>query len=745
MRTNRRQFIRISALGLGGVATAATAVGAGGSVLSIFDSSDEGPNINFKRYPTYCEVCFWKCAAWTHVNEDGEIVKIIGNDDDPHCNGRLCPRGTGGVGMYTDTDRLKTPLIRVKDGDKDTFREASWEEALDLVASKMKGIKEKYGSESFALLKHGSSGSHFEHLFKAYGSDTIGEPAYAQCRGPRETAFSATFGSWVGSPEPTDIRDTKCLVLIGSHIGENMHNSQVQEMSEAIDRGATIITVDPRMSTAASKSKYWLAIKPATDIALLLAWMHVIIYDKLYDEAYINKYTYGFEDLKNHVKNFTPEWAYGITTIDPSVIRKTAREMAQAAPAVIIHPGRHVVWYGDDTQRERAMAILNGLLGSWGKRGGFYLKEKLAIPKFPQPAYPHPKWGWEELGEHYPLAQMGITNELIRASIPEEDTKHKVKAWFVSGTNLVKTIPNKDLLEKALDSLEFLVVCDTMPMDITGYADVVLPECTYLERYDGIRSATNREPSVALRMPAVKPKYNTKPSWWMGKEIGERLGLGAYYNYKEYSEVLDWQLKKIGTSLEEMERIGVKKYERGSGPLYIGDGEDYEFPTNTGKVELYSTELAALGFDPMPVFTQHPEPEEGFYHLNYGRAPMHTFSRTANNPNLSDLMDENKIWINPRVAKIWNLKKDQEIYLKNQDGVVSSFPIKVRITERIRWDSVYMVHGFGHTNKKLTNAYGKGASDTEMITKVMIDPEMGGTGMRGNFVTFITDKNLVES
>ena len=743
MRTNRRQFIKISALGLGGVAAATSSMG--GSFLAVFDATKEGPNISFRRYPTYCEVCFWKCAGWTHVNKEGEIVKILGNDDDPHCNGRLCPRGTGGVGMYHDTDRLKTPLIRVKQGDKETFREASWEEALDLVAAKMKGVKEKYGAESFALLKHGSSGSHFEHLFKAYGSDTIGEPAYAQCRGPRETAFGATFGSWVGSPEPTDIRDTKCLVLIGAHIGENMHNSQVQEMSDAIDRGAVIITVDPRMSTAAGKSKYWLPIKPATDIALLLAWMHVIIYEKLYDEGYIKKYTYGFADLKEHVKNFTPEWAYGITTIEPAVIRKTAQEMAQAAPAVIVHPGRHVVWYGDDTQRERAIAILNGLLGSWGKRGGFYLKEKLALPKFPQPAYPKPQWGWEELAEDYPLAQMGVTNEIIRATITEEPTKHKIKAWFVSGTNLPKTIPDKELLAKALDSVEFLVVCDTMPMDITGYADVVLPECTYLDRYDGIRSATNREPSIALRMPAVKPKYNSKPSWWMARELGKRLGLEAYFSYEDYAEVLDWQLKKIGSSLAEMKKIGVKKFKRGSGPLYIGEGEDYEFPTNTGKIELYSTELAALGFDPMPVFTKHEEPAEGYYRLNYGRAPMHTFSRTANNPNLHDLMPENKIWINPRVAKLWNLKTDQEIYLKNQDGAISSFPIKVRITERIRWDSVYMVHGFGHTNKKLHNAFGNGASDTELITRVKIDPMMGGTGMRGNFVTFITDKNLVES
>ena len=131
---------------------------------------------------------------------------------------QTCPRGTGGVGMYADNDRLKTPLIRTKIDGKDTYREATWEEALDLIASKMKGIKEKYGAESMALLKHGSPGSHLEHLFKAFGSDTIAEPAYAQCRGPRETGFGLTFGAWIGSPEPTDIRDTKCLVLIGSHM-----------------------------------------------------------------------------------------------------------------------------------------------------------------------------------------------------------------------------------------------------------------------------------------------------------------------------------------------------------------------------------------------------------------------------------------------------------------------------------------------------------------------------------------------
>ena len=651
MSTSRRKFIRISALGLGGVATAASTFNSLGVNSYLEDFALENAMKKLKQTATYCEVCFWKCAAWVHADNKGTIQKIIGNDIDPHCNGRLCPRGTGGVGMYTDNDRLKTPLIRKIVNGETTFVEASWDEALTLIASIMKGLKNEYGPESMALLKHGSPGKHFEHLFKAYGSDSIAEPAYAQCRGPRETGFGLTFGSWVGSPEPTDIRDTKCLVLIGSHIGENMHNTQVQEMSDAIDNDATIITVDPRLSTAASKSKHWLAIKPATDIALLLSWIHVLIDENLYDKAYVDKYATGFNELKEHVKDYTPEWAYGVTTIKPKEIRKTARVMAAAAPSTIIHPGRHVTWYGDDTQRARAIAILNGLLGSWGRRGGFYFKEKLSIPKYPHPPYPKPKWGWEQIGENYPFAEMGITNELIKASIPSKENKYPIKGWVVAGTNLNNSIPNKKLLEEAIDALEFMVVVDTMPMEITGYADVVLPECTYLERYDAIRSATNREPSIALRMPAVEPRSNSKPAWWMAKQIGEKLGLHDYFKYDDFKEVISWQLDQLGTSLEEMEKIGVKKFKRKSGSMYLVEGQNYEFPTDSGKIEFYSWQLAALGFDPMPKYTIHPEPAEGFYRLNYGRSPMHTFSRTVNNPNLNDLKSENDLWVTLRLLK----------------------------------------------------------------------------------------------
>ena len=142
----------------------------------------------------------------------------------------------------------------------------------------------------------------------------------------------------------------------------------VQEVAEIQDRNATIITVDPRLSTIAAHSKHWLPIKPATDNALMLAWIHEIIYRGLYDKEYVERHTTGFDELKAHVEDFTPEWASEITEIPAEQIKKTAWEMAQAAPKTIIHTGRHVTWYGDDTQRLRTIAILNALLGTYGRK-----------------------------------------------------------------------------------------------------------------------------------------------------------------------------------------------------------------------------------------------------------------------------------------------------------------------------------------------------------------------------------------
>ena len=726
----RREFIKLSSL-LGASAAASPALMLGGCAARPLPGSG-----TVSSTPTICDMCFWKCAGNVY-KEDGELWKITGNPDDLHSTGRLCTRGTGGPGAYTDPDRLKQPLMRVTIDGRQTFRETSWDVALDFIAEKMKSIAATAGPERMLMLNHGAGSSHFRHLLRAYGSDSRAEPAFAQCRGPRDVGFRLTFGESANSPERTDMANAECIVLIGSHIGENLHNGQVQTLAEALNRGVSLITVDPRFSVPAGKSKYWLPIKPGTDMALLLAWMNVLITEELYDKDYIERYTTGFEQLARHVRDYTPEWVYLETGIKPDVIRQTAREMAKAAPATVVHPGRHAVWYGDDTQRSRAIAMLNALLGSWNRKGGFYIPEKVSLPNYPLPGYPKPKAKTADAYPgKWPFAGQGVTNGVIDASFGDDAF---FKGWLVYGTNLPQTIPGVAAkLEAAANSLELLAVVETMPSEMTGYADVILPECTYLERYDDLRNSGERHPSLALRMPAFEPKYDSKPGWWIAKQLGKRLGLDEYFPWDDYSEKLDWQLKQVGSSLEEMQKIGVKNFPRKQ-PLYMREGERAVFRTPSRKIELYSEQLADKGFDPMPVYTPPDPVPDGFYRLNYGRMPAHTFGKTVNNPMLFQLSPENQVWVNPLVASEWSLKNGDYVRLGGTNGVVSN-KVRVRVTERIGPDSVFMAHGFGHKSKRLRLAAGVGADDTELMGNIKIDPIMGGTGMRANFVTFVKER-----
>lgn len=721
----RREFLKLSG------SMMATAV-AGPTLLSGCAEKRLPGTGQVSTTPTVCNICFWKCAG-TVYQEDGKPWKVVGNDQDLHSGGRLCTRGTAGIGAYLDADRLQTPMLRVSNGDGQYFRKASWDEALDYIAKRMRVIEEEYGNDRLALLSHGSGGNFFQTLLQGFGSYAYAHPSFAQCRGPREVGFALTYGEDVGSIDRTDMEHSRCIVLIGSHIGENLHNGQVQTLTEAINKDATIITVDPRFSVVAGKSKHWLPIKPGTDMALLLAWMNVLINEGLYNKDYVNRYTTGLDALTRYVQPFNPEWAYLETGLEPELIRTTAREMARNAPATLIHPGRHVTWYGDDTQRSRAIAMLNALLGSWGCKGGFYIPEKVKLPKYPIPKPPPSRTDWKKIVQpEFPLSPAGVSQSILKACSGENAF---IKGLFIYGTNLPHTIPNSiESIEKAAQELDLMVAIDTMPAEITGYADVILPECTYLERYDEIRNAAERRPSLAIRVPAFKPLHQSKPGWWIAQQIAKRLGLGDYFPYQDYAEVLDWQLQQVGSSLAEMQKLGVKNFKRETA-MYYRSGEDIKFKTASGKIELYSTTLEQNGYDPLPRYTPPQKPPRDFYHLNYGRAPSHTFGRTSNNPLLFELMPENAAWINPLVAKDWDIKNGEYLRLKNPEGKTSN-KIRVRVTERIRPDSVFIVHGFGHTSKRLRLTNGVGASDALLMSRVLVDPIMGGTGMRGNFVTF---------
>ena len=724
----RREFLKLSAM-----------LGASGAMPGLISGCSSRPlpgTGTVSTSPTVCNICFWQCAA-TLYTENGMPWKVVGNPDDPHCNGRLCTRGTGGIASYGDRDRLRQPLIRVENNGKQSFRKASWDEAFEYIADRMQTIAEQHGRDRIALFSHGDGGKHFRRLLQAFGSHAYAHPSFAQCRGPREVAFGLTFGEGVGSPDRTDMASSRCIVLIGSHIGENLHNSQVQTLTQALDNGATLITVDPRFSVPASKSKHWLPIKPGTDLALLLAWMNVIINEGLHDRDYVARYCSGFEQLAAHVQPFNPEWAYLETGLEPDQIRTTARAMAQAAPATLIHPGRHVTWYGDDTQRCRAIAILNALLGSWGRPGGFYAQEKVDLPEFPAPAPPRPDRDWmSEVQADFPLVSTGISNVLIDNSVGPDAF---FKGWFVYATNLTTTIPGvHKQLQQAAQALDLMVVIDTMPAEITGYADVVLPECTYLERYDDLRNKPEHTPTLALRMPALPPKYDSKPGWWIARGLAEKLALGKYFPWQDYREVLDWQLQQVGSSLGEMEKIGVKTFPRKT-PVYFEPDREVSFNTPSEKIELYSRLLEQAGHDPLPGYTPPQRPPAGYFHLNYGRAAAHTFGRTINNPLLFELMPENSVWVHPAAAAKLSLSSGQYVRLKNPAGAQSN-RVRVRVTQRIRPDSVFLVHGFGHTDPRLRLARGAGADDAGLMHNVKIDPVTGGTGMRASFVTLLSEE-----
>jgi thiosulfate reductase / polysulfide reductase chain A len=686
------------------------------------------------KVATICEMCFWRCGVIASV-ADGKVVRVEGNPDHPMNRGRLCARGNAGVDLLNDPDRLKWPLLRTGKRGEGRFQRVTWERALDHLAERLEAIKQKHGPEAVAFFPHGINSRFFGTLMRAFGTPNSAEPSFAQCRGPRDVGYALTFGMPLGSPEPVDLEEAKLIVLIGSHLGENVFTSQITAFADGLSRGAKLIAVDPRFSTAASKADWWLPIKPGTDIALLLAWMNVLIEEGLYDQEYVKAHANGFDELAAHVKEFTPEWAAALTDLPAERIRATARAMGEAKPAVVVHPGRHVTWYGDDTQRARAMAILTALLGAWGRKGGMFLPTPVDRGSFELPDFPESERGRADgAGTRFPLAseEMGVTNGLIDATLSGDP--YPIKAWIVYGQNMLESIPQPERTRKAIDSLDLFVVVDVMPVEQIQYADLVLPEAVYLERYDPpVIVTTAKQPFVSVRQPACEPQHETRPGWWIAKEMAKRLGLEAYFPWASPEEHLATIVEPMGISTTELLAKGALAF---PGRPYLEDrteDDDSAFPTDSGRIELYSKALEELGADPLPRFTPPAPPPEGFLRLLYGRAPVHSFARTQNNAQLNALMPENEVWIHTAPARAASLKDGDRVVLENQAGVKSR-PVLVRVTEGIRADCAYMVHGFGHGSKGMRRAYGRGASDTSLMSQVSVDPLMGGTGMRVNFV-----------
>jgi thiosulfate reductase/polysulfide reductase chain A len=725
----RRSFLKITAATFG-----AGAVGSQIPAVKSLAMGSAPPAGKVETIPTYCEMCFWKCGGIAHVR-DGKLWKFEGNPADPMSRGRLCPRGTAAVAAHYDPDRLKSPLIRRGERGQEMWTPVSWSEALDHVANRMKKIAAEHGPESIALWKHGTGARFFEHVMRAYGCVNKAAPSFAQCRGPRDVGYVLTYGTGLGSPEPTDLANAKCIVLIGSHIGENMHNTQVQEFAQAVANDATIIVVDPRFSIAASKAKHWLPVKPGTDMALVLAWMNVLVAEGLYDKEFVARYGHGFDKFAAAIAENTPEWAAQETGIEAGVIRATAREMARHRPAAFVHPGRRVNWYGDDAQRSRATALLNALLGNWGRKGGLFLQAGMDFAGHPFPKMPaagKPKL--DNPDEKWPFADEEVTTGLRQATISGKP--YPIKGWVVYASNLLQALPDQKETLDAISKLDLLVVVDTHPSEIAGYADVVLPDATFLERHDDLYVGWGRQGWAAIRQPVVAPPADQRPAWWMAKELAQRLGVGEYMPFKDMDEYLAKRCERAGVDYAQFRREGIVMGPKQ--PITVEEGAEIAFDTPSKKVEFWSEQLAKRGFDAVPKYAPPDEAPAGTFRLVTGRSPVHTFSRTQTNPLLRELMPENEVWVNAATAAKLGIKGGEYVKLRNQDGVVSN-RVRVKATQRIRPDTVYLVHGFGHTAKGMKSAYLRGASTAQLNTRYRIDPLMGGTSIHQNFVAIVKE------
>lgn len=723
---SRRSFLKIS-----GTVGTGVAVGLSAAPSKAKAAERKAPK-KVERIPTVCEQCFWRCGIIATV-DNGKLINIEGNPLNPNNRGRICARGNAGVALLYEKDRLKNPMIRVGERGSGKWKDVSWEDALDYTAEKLLAVTKKYGVEANALFSHGASAYFINDMYKFWGTPNNAAPSFAQCKGSRDVAYELTYGESIGSPERLDLAKAKVITLIGSALGENIHTGQIVDFTAGIANGAKIISVDPRFSTAASKAKWWLPIKPGTDTALVLAWINYIIKNNGYDKEFVRTSTTGFSELVRHVKNFTPEWAEKITEIPSKVIKETAQAMMDARPAVMVHPGRHVAWYGNDVQRVRAVAILSALLGVWGRKGGYFLNSKFPLQynALNIPAPPAPKRERVDgAGIHYPLANSeGLTQELVKATV--EQKPYPIKSWMVFGQNIFNSIPSEAQTRKAIDNLDFYAVVDVRPTKPTWFADVVLPEDTYLERHDMLFSVSSwHEQYIALRQPVVKRVHNTRPGWWIAKELGKRLGLSAYYPYDDYEDVIRYQLRDTGVSYTKLKRDGVITF---PAKPYLEPGEKYPFKTADKKVHFYSEELKELGFDPLPKYEPVNDPPKGYFRLVYGMMPVHSHGKTESNPWLNTIISEPHLWINETIARSMGLKNEDKVIVENQDGIKSG-EIKVLTTPGMRSDAVYLPHGFGGNDRGLLDYTTARDSDTNLISKYTVDPISGGTGLRVNFV-----------
>ncbi len=542
-------------------------------------------------------------------------------------------------------------------------------------------------------------------------------------------AWHVTYGHHLSSFPLYDIENAKYIINFGRNNMEALQVGETRAFVKFLQNGGKYVVVDPRFNTTASKAYKWLPIKPGTDLALALGLIRVVIDEELYDKEFVEKVTSGFDELKEFIKEYSVEWASKESEIPENDIVRIARELASFKPACFVMPPRRNARYGIETQATRAIAILNALMGNYGKKGGFFIPTKRKIK-----GYPHPRFrkavrvDGAGMKKAFPL---GDKFEGFLNSLPQLTEYGKVKALFVYGTNILANMPQTEKIIKMLKNIPLVVTVETMLTETALYSDVVLPECTYLERDDNFRIGRWPHPFISLVEKAIPPLYDSKPGWWIAKNLGLKLGLEDYFDFKDINEVNKIRLRRSKIKYSKLKRNGFIVFKRF--PVYEYDLDMLYFKTPSGKIELFSEEFKENGFPPLPEYKQVPQPPKGKLRLTVGKVSMHTHARTQNNKWLTELYPENMVWINPKDAMKFSIKNGEFVRLST--GSYKTDKAKAYVTERIREGIIFAAHGFGRLSKGFIRTYRKGIYDNLLMDKPAFDPISHAHGYENTFVS----------
>ena len=664
-------------------------------------------------------------------------MKVMGDPLSPLSKGWMCVKGLAAPEIAHHPTRLKEPLKRKGPRGSGEWERVTWECVLDEIVLKMDHIRQESGPESIAL-GQGTGRHHYMHFVRfanALGTPNWYEPGLAQCFIPRITVSQLTYGGFVVGDFYGDVQP-KCIIFWGHNpLVSSADGKLAIVVKRALDKGAVGIAIDPRRSETAKKCSLHLPIRPGTDAALALAMIHLLIKEELFDREFVEKWTVGFEKLKEHVAPFTPEWAEKITWLPAADIVKATKIYAASRPATI-EWGVSIEQNTNSLQTVRAVALLRALTGNLDVPGGDILGMNV-LPAYPslKDKFPQEMLKKRLGGESYRLLS-GWRALMPSAHIPtlframNTGEPYRIRALLNFGSNPLMTLANATEVYDSLKKLDLLVVSELFMTPTAAMADYVLPAAFWPEIEQVIAYPLVAENMVMAQQKAIQVGQ-CRPDEWMIDELALRLRLPG--SEKRYEDIIEDRAKYLGMTFEDLKRKGFvypphqyRKYKNGG------------FRTPSKKVELYSKSLERMGYSPLPIYVEPPEspvalPEtvkEFPYVLTTGSRRIEFFhSEGRQIQSLRKRRPDPLVEIHPDIARQHNIKENDWVIVSSLRG---SIRMKALITQDIRPGVIHVDHGWWFPEKGSPD-FGFLESNANVLTSNAppYDPAFGSCLLRG--------------